>query len=159
MFSLILWILAALLLIISWSKNKDNTTNSLKLAFKFFRSMTLLILITIWIIGFLLAFLPSEILSKTVGQEAGFNGIILAALFGSIVLIQAFIAFPLAGSLLLQGANISAIAAFVTTLVMVGVATIPLEIKLLGRKFAFWRNALSFVFALIIASIMGAFLK
>ncbi len=159
MFSLTLWILAAFLLIISWGKNKDNTINSLKVFLKFFRSMALLILITIWSIGFLLAFLPSEILSKTMGQEAGFNSVILAALFGSIVLIQAFIAFPLAGSLLRQGANVSAIAAFVTTLVMVGVATIPLEIKLLGKKFAFWRNALSFIFALIIASIMGAFLR
>lgn len=158
MFTLILWILAALFLIISLRRNKEKTINSLKVALKFFRSMALLILITIWVIGFLLAFLPPEIISKTVGQEAGFKGVILAALFGSIVMIQAFIAFPLAGSLLRQGANASAIAAFVTTLVMVGVVTVPLEVKLFGRKFTFWRNFLSFIFAIIIALIMGAVL-
>lgn len=52
----------------------------------------------------------------------------------------------------------SAIAAFVTTLVMVGVITAPLEMKFFGKKFTFWRNLLSFIFALIIALIMGAIL-
>jgi uncharacterized membrane protein YraQ (UPF0718 family) len=159
MFSLIVWALAAICLIISLCKNKEKTINSLKVSLKFFRSMALLVLITIWTIGFMLAFLPPQIISKTVGPEAGFKGVILAALFGAIVLIQAFIAFPLAGSLLRQGANVSAIAAFVTTLVMVGVVTAPLEAKFFGKKFTFWRNFLSFLFALIIAFIMGEVLS
>jgi len=146
-------------LFISRLKNKEKTINSLKVALKFFRSMALLVFMTIWAIGFLIAFLPPEIISKTVGPEAGFKGVILAALFGAIVLIQAFIAFPLAGSLLRQGASVSAIAAFVTTLVMVGVVTAPLEAKFFGKKFTFWRNFLSFLFALIIAFIMGEVLS
>jgi hypothetical protein len=61
------------------------------------------------------------------------------------VSLQAFIAFPLAGAFLRQGADVRSVAAFVTTLVMVGVATTPLEIKFFGRKFTSWRNGLSFV--------------
>ncbi|MFB0566654.1 MAG: permease [Candidatus Aminicenantaceae bacterium] len=158
MFVLIIWIVATLCLVASFLNNKEKTMNSLKVAWKFFRSMALPVLIIIWIIGFLLSFLSPEIISKTVGQEAGLRGVVFSALFGSIVLIQAFIAFPLAGSLLRQGANISAIAAFVTTLVMVGIVTAPLEVKFLGRQFTFWRNFLSFIFAVIIALIMGAVL-
>jgi uncharacterized membrane protein YraQ (UPF0718 family) len=146
-------------LFISGLKNREKTISSLKVSLKFFESMALLVFMTIWAIGFLIAFLPPEIISKTVGPEAGFKGVILAALFGAIVLIQAFIAFPLAGSLLRQGANVSAIAAFVTTLVMVGVVTAPLEVKFFGKKFTFWRNFLSFLFALIIAFIMGEVLS
>src|SRR4030042_1627625 len=97
-------------------------------------------LLIIWTIGFVLGLLPTEVISRTIGREAGFMGVALAAVVGSIVLIQAFIAFPLAGSLLRGGANVSAVAAFVTTLVMVGIVTSPLEAKCFGKKFAFWRN-------------------
>lgn len=50
------------------------------------------------------------------------------------------------------------VAAFITTLTMVGIVTAPAEIQQLGRKMTLWRNGLSFVFALIIAFVMGAVL-
>jgi uncharacterized membrane protein YraQ (UPF0718 family) len=158
-FSAVIWTAALFGLVFSWSKNKEKTRKSLFVAWKFFRSMALLMLLTIWSIGFLLVFLPPEIISRFIGPEAGIEGVILAALFGSVVLIQAFIAFPIAGSLLRQGANVSAVAAFVTTLVMVGVLTAPMEIKCFGKRYVFWRNFLSFVFALLIAVIMGVVLS
>jgi len=159
MFSLIVWIFAAGLLFLSFLKNKYKTAKSLKVSWKFFSSMALLVLLTIWAIGFLVTFLPSAFISKTIGRNAGIEGVILAAIFGSIVLIQAFIAFPLAGSFLRQGASITAIAAFVTTLVMVGVLTAPLEVKFFGKKFTLWRNSLSFIFAIVIALLMGVILR
>jgi len=42
---------------------------------------------------------------------------------------------------------------------MVGVLTAPLEAKFFGKSFALWRNSLSFVFALVIAFVMGAVLR
>jgi uncharacterized membrane protein YraQ (UPF0718 family) len=139
-------------------RDREKTMGSLLAAWRFFRSMALPVFITLWAIGFLLSFLSPQLISRTVGQNSGWQGIVLAALFGSIVLIQAFIAFPLAGSLLRQGASVGAIAAFVTTLVMVGVVTAPMEMKFFGKKFTFWRNFLSFIFALLIALIMGILL-
>jgi uncharacterized membrane protein YraQ (UPF0718 family) len=159
MFVGIIWSAAALALAFSFFKNREKTAGSLRVSFKFLRSMALPTFIIIWTIGFLLALLPPEVISRTIGREAGFMGVVLAAVVGSIVLIQAFIAFPLAGSLLREGANISAVAAFVTTLVMVGIVTSPLEAKCFGKKFAFWRNLLSFLFALMIALIMGVMLR
>jgi uncharacterized membrane protein YraQ (UPF0718 family) len=158
MFVISIWILAAALLILSLLKNREKTAGSLQAAWKFFRSMALPVLATLWAIGFLLTFLSPALISRAVGENSGWQGIVLSALFGSIVLIQAFIAFPLAGSILRQGASVSAIAAFVTTLVMVGTVTVPLEIKFFGKKFTFWRNFLSFIFAIFIALIMGALL-
>lgn len=155
---ILIWILGAVFLILSMVKDREKTVNSLLAAWKFFRSMALPVLATLWAIGFLLIFLSPGLISRAIGANSGWQGIVLAALFGSIVLIQAFIAFPLAGSILRQGASVSAIAAFVTTLVMVGVITAPLEMKFFGKKFTFWRNFLSFIFALIIALIMGAIL-
>ncbi|OGD26611.1 MAG: permease [Candidatus Aminicenantes bacterium RBG_13_63_10] len=158
MFVIVIWILAAVLLFLSFLKDKQKTAGSLLAAWKFFRSMALPVLLTLWAIGFLLTFLTPGVITGVVGEGSGWRGVVLAAVFGSIALIQAFIAFPLAGSLLRQGASVSAIAAFVTTLVMVGIVTAPLESKYFGRRFTFWRNTLSFVFAVLIALIMGAWL-
>ena len=72
--------------------------------------------------------------------------------------IPSLIAFPLAASLLKGGASITAAAAFITTLTMIGTVTLPLEIKELGKKVALLRNGISFIMAIIIALIMGVML-
>jgi len=41
---------------------------------------------------------------------------------------------------------------------MIGVVTLPLEIKELGKRIALLRNGISFIVAIIIALIMGAIL-
>lgn len=158
LFSGIIWGAAAAGLALSFFKNKDKSLRALRAALKMFESMALLVLLTIWSIGFILAFLPPEAVSRAIGPGTGMKGVAVAALFGSIVLIQAFIAFPLAGSFLRQGAGVEAIAAFVTTLVMVGILTAPLEAEFFGKRFALWRNVLSFISAIIIALAMGVVL-
>jgi len=50
-----------------------------------------------------------------------------------------------------------AIAAFTTTLMMVGVLTYPIERRVLGHRVTLLRNALSFVVALIVALAMGVY--
>ena len=72
--------------------------------------------------------------------------------------IPALTAFPMAASLLQKGASLAAVAAFITTLTMVGMVTLPLEIKQLGRKMALMRNGFSFLTAVLIALIMGVIL-
>lgn len=158
-FALVIWGFAAAALLFSFAKSREKTRAALTFARRSFLSLAPAIVAIIWAIGFILTFLPSSAVLGAVGREAGLAGVLAAAAFGSVVLIPAFIAFPLAASFLRQGADVRAIAAFVTTLVMVGVLTAPLEVKFFGRRFTLWRNSLSFVFALIIALVMGAFLR
>lgn len=47
------------------------------------------------------------------------------------------------------------IAVFISTLTMVEIVSLPMEIKYLGRKTAILRNTLSFLFAFLTAWIMG----
>jgi len=159
MFIATLWIIAAAGLLASLGKSREKTRAALLFFVRSFTSLAPSVLAIIWTIGFILTFLPSGLVLSTIGPNSGIAGIVVAALFGSVVLMPAFIAFPLAASFLRQGADIRAIAAFVTTLVMVGILTAPLEVKFFGKKFALWRNSLSFVLALVIAVIMGILLK
>jgi uncharacterized membrane protein YraQ (UPF0718 family) len=158
-FIAVIWGVAAVGLLLSWAKDREKTREALGFFRRAFLSLTPSIVAIIWTIGFILTFLPSGFVLGTIGKNAGLMGVFMAAAFGSIVLIPAFIAFPLAASFLRQGADVRAIAAFVTTLVMVGVLTAPLEMKFFGKRFALWRNSLSFVFALVIAFVMGVFLR
>ena len=146
-------------LLLSWAKSREKTREALLFFRRAFLSLAPSIVAIIWAIGFILTFLPSGYVLSTIGQNAGIMGVIVAAAFGSVVLIPAFIAFPLAASFLRQGADVRAIAAFVTTLVMVGVLTAPLEAKFFGKRFTLLRNSLSFVMALVIAFVMGEVLR
>ncbi len=82
----------------------------------------------------------------------------LAAVLGSIVLIPGFVAFPLAASLLAAGAGYGQIAMLLTTLMMVGIVTLPLEAQYFGKRLAVERNALAFAYAVLSSCILGGIL-
>ena len=155
---IIINLIAVVWLIFSVVRNKNKTKESLKIALKTFLRTFPIIIIIIIFIGFLLGFLPPDIISKIVSEQGGFLGILVTAVLGSVLFVPALISFPLAASLLNGGASIMSVAAFITTLTMVGVVTLPLEIKEMGRKLTILRNVFSFVFAIIIALIMGVIL-
>lgn len=156
--ALLINIFAFTCLLISFIRNKAKTKQSLIVAVKsFFRILPIVFTIII-VIGVLLGFVPQTKISEVVGEQAGFGGVIIIAFLGAILHIPALISFPLAASLLKGGASVTAVAAFITTLTMVGIVTLPLEIKELGKKITLLRNGMSFIFAIIIALIIGAIL-
>ena len=54
-----------------------------------------------------------------------------------------------------QGATYAVVAVFMTTMMMVGVVTLPLEIKYFGKKAAIARNILNLIAAITIGILMG----
>jgi uncharacterized membrane protein YraQ (UPF0718 family) len=150
--------LLAVCLVASLIKSKEKTKKAFKIAGKALLKTAPSLLTVLGIVGLTLGILTPETISRLVGAEAGFTATILAAVIGAVTLIPSLVAFPLAGSLLRSGATVMTISAFITTLVMVGIMTAPMEIKSLGKKFTLLRNGLSFIAALIIAGIMGVLL-
>lgn len=155
--AVIINLLALGLLFFSFVKSKEKTKQSLKVALKSFISILPTVLIIIIIIGLLMGFVPPDTVSK-IDAQSGIFGVILIALIGSILFIPSLIAFPLSASLLESGFSITMVAAFIISLTMVGVVTLPLEIKEMGKKFALLRSGFSFIIAIIIALIMGVIL-
>lgn len=101
---------------------------------------------------------PSQI-SSLIGGDSGWWGTLLASIIGSITLIPGFIAFPLAATLIENGAGFMQISAFISTLMMVGIVTMPMEIKFFGKKATYLRNGLAFVFSLFVAYVIGVVIK
>lgn len=153
--SYIFYSLAIILLIVSFIKDKKKTKMALKKAWKAFENILPEFLVVILLVGLLLAILNTETISKIIGSESGWVGVILAAIIGSVTLIPGFVAFPTAAILLKNGAGYMQIAAFVSTLMMVGLITMPVEIKYFGKKITVIRNLLAFFFSFIVALIIG----
>jgi uncharacterized membrane protein YraQ (UPF0718 family) len=151
----ILYGAALLLLAISFFKDKQKTKMSLKKAWKSFKNILPQFLVVILLVGILLAVLNTEVISKLIGSNSGWLGVVLAALIGAVTLIPGFVAFPTAAMLLQSGAGYMQIGAFVSTLMMVGIVTMPVEMKYFGKRLTILRNVLAFFFSFIVAYIIG----
>ena len=145
-------------LIFALVKDRTKTRQAIVVAIRSFIRIFPTVLIIIILIGLLLGFVPQSEISRIVGKEAGFRGILVIALLGAVLHIPSLISFPLAASLLKGGASVTSVAVFITTLTMIGMVTLPLEIRELGKKMALLRNGISFLIAIVIGLIMGALL-
>lgn len=157
-FTLSFWFITLIWFIISISKDKKKTFHAVKMSGRMMKHIAGEMVGILFLIGLILTFLPPETIRQYAGQSNSIITTIVFAMVGCITLIPAFVAFPLAGSLVNAGASIVPIVAFLTTLTMVGIVTFPLEKKEFGTKFTIIRNSLSFAFAITIAFIMGVFL-
>ncbi|MEW6424873.1 MAG: permease [Bacillota bacterium] len=158
LFNLVLYFLAAGTLLYSFRRDRQKTKKALQAAGKFFLNMLPAMLGIIGLIGVILALVPPGVIAGLFGSNSPF-GILLISLAGAVTMIPAFIAFPLAASLVQAGAGLTAVAVFITTLLMVGIVTAPLEVAFFGKKFTLWRNALGFALALAIGALMGVILQ
>lgn len=155
---LLIYGIVGISLVFSGLKSPEKTSRAFVIAGKAFKKTLPSLLSVIGVIGLTFGLLTPETISGLVGAEAGLKATLIAAVIGAITLIPSLVAFPLAASLLRAGATVMTISVFVTTLVMVGVMTAPMEMKLLGKPFTFLRNGLGLLAALMIAAIMGVVL-
>ena len=148
-------LLTGISLLVSFILDKDKTFLGLKKGGKMLFNILHPFLNILILISIVLFFIPDSLIVQYLGANSGWSGFGIAAFIGSITLIPGFISYPLAATLLSQGATYSVVAIFMTTLMMVGVVTLPLEIKYFGKKAAIARNVLNLIAAIIIGVLMG----
>lgn len=154
-FAYVIYAATVILLVFSAIRDWQKTKKALLKAWKAFENILPQFLGIIVLAGIMLALLNPQLISQIIGRQSGWVGVAGAALVGSVTLIPGFIAFPLAALLLQNGAGISQIGAFISSLMMVGVVTLPVEIRFLGRKVALFRNLLAFAFSFLVALVIG----
>lgn len=155
MTNLMLTALALGLLLASYIKDREKTRKSLRKSLKSVENILPQMLFIITMVGLLLAYLNPQVIAGLMGTEAGLPGVLLSAVVGAVTLIPGFIAFPTAAIMLDRGAGYMQLAAFISSLMMVGVVTLPLERVYFGHKAAFLRNLSAFLFSLAVAVLMG----
>lgn len=156
--NIVTYAIVGLLLLLSFFKNKKKTKKAFKIAWKSFKGLAPGLFLLVGFVGITLGFITTDMISRVLGESAGIWGTLLAAAIGGTLLMPAFIAFPLGGTLLTAGASVQTVTAFVSASVMVGVATMPVESKTFGKRFTILRNSLSFLLALLLAFLLGVIL-
>ncbi len=155
MVALFINLITLIAFVLSLYYNKSKSMLAVKKALMKGLALAPLMIIIIMSIGFIFAFIPPELIRGYLGGEFNILQVLAAAIFGAVMMIPSLIALPLAGSLVDAGASYTPVAAFVTTLTMVGFVTLPVEIKELGKKITVYRNILALLFALIISFLIG----
>jgi uncharacterized membrane protein YraQ (UPF0718 family) len=138
--------------------DRCKTWNGLNKGAKMLNKLLPHLLLLLALVSVFLGIVSPETLMTLLGKEAGGLGVLIAALVGSIALIPGPIAYPLAGMLLQSGVSYTVLATFITTLMMVGVLTFPVEKVYLGVSITIIRNVLSFIGALLISILVGVLL-
>lgn len=148
-------IVSLALTLLSFMLNRKKTLMGLKKGWKMFQNIAIPFVNILILVSLALYVVPPSLIVRYLGPESGWAGQMIAALVGSITLIPGFISYPIASVLIKEGASYAVVATFMTTLMMVGVVTLPLEITYFGRKVAILRNVLNFIAAIVIGTFVG----
>jgi len=152
----ILYIVGGLLLAASAIADKKKTLKALKIALKKFLNIAPTFVMMLVLVSIVLYLVPQETVVKHLGgPKNALSSIGIAGILGSIAMFPGFIAFPLCGILRDSGVPWSVIAAFSTSLMLVGIVTFPVEKQYLGAKTALIRNIISFFIAIIISFVIA----
>lgn len=152
-----LYIVTGVAVLISFIASSEKTLRAVKIAIKRFTSILPAFLIMLILVSIVLFLVPDIVISNYLGANNKLVGVLLSSFLGSIILMPGFIAYPLCGILLSKGVPYMVLAAFVTTLMMVGVLTYPIEKEYFGVRVTIIRNVLSLFIALVIAVMIGIF--
>jgi uncharacterized membrane protein YraQ (UPF0718 family) len=154
----VLSIMTVACVLVSFFFDRHRTWLGIKRGLGMFMSLLPLLILMLALVSLVIYFIPNETLIKYMGEGSGAAGWGIAAFFGSVSLIPGFIAFPFSSVLIKSGVAYSTIAVFITTLMMVGVVTLPLEARFFGLKTSIVRNLLSLAAALLTGLVMSYFL-
>ncbi len=96
--------------------------------------------------GIVQTLIPSEAISKMIGEESGFKGILIGCLAGGLTPGGPYVSLPLVAALYRSGAGIGTTVAFLTAWSLWAFARLPMEIGILGVRFTLIRFACTLIF-------------
>ena len=150
----ILWITAGAALLVSLIADRRKTWAALVKGRKMLWGIVPFLLGVLALISLILASVTPEMIERLL-SGTGMLPFFTALGIGSVALIPGFVAYPLASVLRQHGASNAVLAAFITSLMMVGALTLPIEARFLGWRVSLLRNALALLGALAVAGGMA----
>lgn len=110
------------------------------------------------LVGLFQQFLPPQAIQALFGHGNRAVALLIGGLVGAVSLGPPLASYPIAGSLLANGAWPPAVAAFILSWISVGVVTLPFEARIFSWRFALLRNGLTLVAALFSGLLLGGLL-
>jgi len=139
-------VLAIVLIFIAYSKGGGEHIVGLKSAGTMLLQIAPLLIFAFIIAGLVQVLLPFEMISKWVGAESGFRGILIGTVVGGFAPGGPYVSLPVAAGLLRVGASVGTMVAFLTSWSLWAISRLPLEIGIMGWRFTLIRIACTFFF-------------
>lgn len=155
--TIIMGVIAILLLFIGYQRGGGEHILGLKSAGNILLQIIPLLIFAFIVAGMIQVLIPTEMISRWVGTESGFRGILIGTVMGGFTPGGPFISMPIAAGLLRAGAGIGTMVAFMTGWSIWAVSRLPMEIGLMGWKFTAIRLASSFFFPVIAGLVANLF--
>ncbi len=147
---IMLAVLVALAVVLVARDGPKGVLEGLKAGGRTIANTWILILIAIAIGGFLTVLVPTELISRYIGGESGFKGLLIGWAVGGIIPGAPYTALPIAGSLLSSGAGVGPVMALVLSSGMgIALTRIPMEIAFIDWRFSLLRLLSAFILPLI----------
>ena len=153
--TIIMGVIAVVLVFLSYQKGVH--IQGLKASGNLLLQIIPLLVFAFIVAGMVQFLIPREIISRWVGAESGFRGILIGSIMGGLTPGGPFVTMPVAAGLLRVGASIGTMVAFLTAWSLWAVVRMPMEIGIMGWKFTLIRLACTFFFPPIAGLIANTF--
>ena len=155
--TIIMGVIAIALLYIGYQRGGGEHVVGLKSAGNLLLQILPLLIFAFIVGGMIQILVPGEFISKWVGAESGFRGLLIGSEIGGIMHGGPYVSMPIIAGLLRTGASIGTMVALITAWSLIAIGRLPMEIGILGWKFALIRMACVFFFPPIAGFIANRF--
>jgi uncharacterized membrane protein YraQ (UPF0718 family) len=144
--TLIMGIIALVLFGWSYSRGDGQYMVGLQSAWKMTIEILPLLIFAFIVAGLIQVLIPKELLSKWVGVESGWRGLIVGTIAGGLSPGGPYVSLPIVAGLMRSGASVGTMVAFLTGWSLWAIARLPMEVGILGWKFTLIRFVSTFIF-------------
>jgi uncharacterized membrane protein YraQ (UPF0718 family) len=144
--TVVMMVLAIILLYLAYHRGNGEHILGLKAAGAMTIEVLPLLIFAFIVAGLMQELMPHELLSRWVGEESGFRGIMLGSLAGGLAPGGPFVSLPIAAGLVRSGAGIGTMVAFLTGWSLWAFSRLPMEVGILGWRLTLIRVASTVVF-------------
>lgn len=140
---------------LSVAKSRERTRKALVIALRTFLTSLPFFIAVFILIGLVEVFVTSDTIVSLMGPSRGALATVFAALIGGVMSGPPAASYPMAKVLVERGASLASVATLIVAWVAVGTISLPVEIKLLGSRFAWLRWGLTFILSITLGILLG----
>jgi uncharacterized membrane protein YraQ (UPF0718 family) len=150
-------VISVILFIVAYQKGSGGHIEGLESAADLLIQIIPLLIFAFLIAGLIQVLLPTKVVSKWLGTESGFRGVLIGTIVGGFMPGGPMVNLPVAAGLIRAGAGVGTMVAFLTGWSLWAISRMPIEIGLLGWKFTAVRFAVSVFLPLIAGTLANIF--
>ena len=144
--TVIMGLLAVVLFVLAYRQGDVAHWSGLKSAGVMMLQILPLLIFAFIVAAMIQLLVPSQLISRWIGAESGWRGLMIGAALGGIVPGGPYAALPIAAGLVRTGAGLATCVAFLAGWALWSIPRLPMEFGVLGWKLTMARYAATFVF-------------